>query len=582
MSPAKPVKPTKAISTILAKEPGDISTGIPNLDLAMNGGYPKGSVVLLSGGSGTGKTILAFQWLFRGIKENENGLYISLTEPLFKTVHNLEVMKYYDRQALEDERLKILDMRDFFNHSGKTEVDRHAIIKYIESQVKEVNAKRLCIDSITAIAYRLRDKSEIRDFIFDLGRALAGLGCTTILTSEVGHKGEVSVYGVEEFISDVIILLETVSFKNQTQRKLKIIKVRGKSYDEEELYFTIKSNGLNLIAPIRIPLKHASSVDRLSIGNTTLDEMLFGGLYKSSSTLIVGPTGAGKTLLSVNFLVEGLRRGEKCLYVGFEESRDYIVRNASSFGWDLEDYEKKGLLVFRCAYPSEKFLEEHLADVMEICQREKIQRCAVDSLSAVADSFTFEMFMKFSRDLSAFLKSRGITSLFTSATSLFSITGQRTESHLSTTVDNIVMMRYAEMEGELRLVLNIVKIRGSAHSKGLRIYDITNKGIVVGPSLTGYEGVTTGVSRKVSETTEERLEVVFKKYLGPMSASVFYDIKSKGLTEKSLVEYVKELTSQGILTQADAEEFLKDVANVFRLPSESTPRPPQKFTEGDI
>jgi circadian clock protein KaiC len=161
------------------------ATGIQAFDEILDGGFPKGAVVLLAGSSGSGKSIFSFQWLFEGIKKQENGVYISLTEPLFKIVENLEKMEYYNREAIEQEQLKIIDIRDQFRTS---DYKSEAIIDFIEKIVKETNAKRLCIDSITAIAYHYNDKSKIRTFIFELGTILATLGCTTILTSEVAKN----------------------------------------------------------------------------------------------------------------------------------------------------------------------------------------------------------------------------------------------------------------------------------------------------------------------------------------------------------------------------------------------------------
>ena len=541
-------------------------TGVRELDLMLGGGFPKGAVVLLAGSSGSGKTILSYQWLFAGVNHGEKGLYFTVTEPLFKAVENLEAMGFYDREALESEHIRIVDLRDVIDDSGsstKKEFDEDKVIDFIEEQVKAQNAKRLCIDSITAIAYQLHDKAQIRRFIFRLGKVLASLGCTTILTSEVTESGHYSVYGVEEFISDAIVRMDQVKVRGELQRVMGIVKVRGRSYRAEELFFKISDNGIIAFPQLRTELDYSSSTARGSTGVPELDEMLMGGLLEGASTLVAGPTGTGKTLLGMHFIMEGLRHGETCLFAGFEESREQFLRNAKGFGWDMEWYEREGMLTIRCAYPGEKLPEEHLHDIKHLVEKKGVKRCVVDSLSSISNSYTSEVFSGFAQRLNGYLKGQGVTSLFTMATQ--SLIGQTTltESNLSTMTDNIVMLRYVEMEGELRLMLNILKVRGSAHSKGLRRYDITGEGMQIGPSFAGYEGVLTGVGRKVADSVEERIEEEFRRFIGPMAGTVFSDLKTRGLTKEHIDEYLKDLTRQGILKKGDAARFKERIGAII-------------------
>ena len=527
----------------------------------MGGGIPKGAVVLLSGSSGSGKTIFSFQWLFEGTKSNENGIYITFTEPLFKSLKNLETMGFYDRNAIEQERLKIIDVREVY---GKKDFEPQKLLSYIEEQVKQTNAKRLCIDSITAIAYSLDEKAKIRSFIFDLGKILATLGCTTILTSEVTEHQRVSVYGVEEFISDAILNLDQIRIRDELQRVLQIIKIRGREFKSEDLDYRITSQGIIIFPKPRVALDYSSTNERISSGNALLDKMVMGGLFRGSSSLIVGSSGTGKSLLSMQFVAEGLKKGEACLYAGFEESREQIIRNAQNTGCDFEDYEKKGLLSMRCVYPGEKFLEEHLVDIKNIVENKKIKRVVVDSLSAISSSFENEKFRRFSKTLNGYLKKQEATTFFTAAAESF-IGGAAglTETHLSTMTDNIIVLRYTEVDGTLKHILNVVKVRGSAHSKGLREYNITSKGIIIGQSLSGYEGVLTGTSRKVSETNEEKLEAEFKKHIGPIGSSAFHELKEKGMDEENIFSYIEELLEEGILKKENAELFKRAISTIL-------------------
>ena len=485
-------------------------------------------------------------------------------------------MKFYDRNVIEQERLKIIDIRDIY---GKKGLNPKKILDFIEKQVKETNAKRLCIDSITAIAYKIDNKAEIRKFIFELGKILATLGCTTILTSEVPEENKFSVYEVEEFISDAILRLDQIKIGDELQRRLQIIKVRGRKYKAEDLFFRITNEGITIFPKLRVPLSYSSTSERVSTGNEMLDKMMFGGVFKGSTTLIAGSTGTGKTLLAMQFIVEGLKNGEPCLYASFEESKEQLIRNAKGFGWDFEKYEKEGLLTLRCVYPSEKFPEEHLGDIKEIVESKGIQRCVVDSLSSIYNSFPNDLFLSFAKRLNGFLKMCGVTTFFTTATSSLIGGTKLTDAHLSTIVDNIIMLRYVEMEGKLSHVLNILKVRGSPHSKELRKYEITSKGIIIGPSLTGYEGVMSGVTRKVSQTVEEKIESQFQKFIGPMGSHVFSELKKKGLTRENIFDYIDELVEEGILKNENAELFKRNIDLIMNIPSESCEKKEPRKTE---
>lgn len=563
----------RKVSVAMPKDPPKTilpcsSTGIDELDGVLGGGFPKESVVLLSGSSGSGKTIFCFQWLYEGIRLGENGVYISATEPLFKSVKNIETLDFYDRAAIEDERLKIIDIREIYGEGG---FDSDRVLNFIEKEVIQSNAKRLCIDSITAIAYNLDDKARIRKFIFDLGKILSTLGCTAVLTSEVLDEKKFSAYGVEEFISDGIIKLEQLSARNEIERTLQIIKMRGRGYKTEVLPFKITGSGICIFPRISARLSYLSPMERISTGNRILDDMILGGLFVGSSTFIIGSSGTGKSLFGLQFLKEGLDRGEPCLYAGFEESKDQIIRNAKSFGWDLAQYEKTGLLTFRCIYPSQVSIDEHMSDIKQIVESKAIKRCFVDSLSSIYNSFDYSSFIRFVKALNGYFKYKGVTSFFTSAGGDQHQTGV-SEGHVSAIFDNIFMLRNVEMNGELRPVLNIIKVRGSAHSKGLRRYDITDYGISIGQPLVGYEGITTGVTRKVSQTVDEQLENEFKRYIGPMGVQAYREVSRKGITPENLSAYIDSLASQNIMKRTDANDFKMNALMILKS-AETAPLP---------
>ncbi|MFA5246536.1 MAG: circadian clock protein KaiC [Candidatus Micrarchaeia archaeon] len=550
--------PIKAIT----KMPSS-STGIVEMDLRMNGGFPKGAVVLASGNAGCGKTTFALQWLFQGIKENENGLYITLTEPIFKTLLNLERYSYYDKAAVEEGKLTLLDMREYIKKEGQEKVDPDKMIDFIETQVRASNAKRLCIDSVTAVAYLLDDKATIRKFIFELGKTLSTLGCTTVLTSEVSEEFKYSAYGVEEFISDAIIYFDQAFHGIKPTRFIRIVKIRGKNYDSQDIHFTITSDGIVPVAKLDVPLNYSSTIERISTGLYELDDLFAGGVYRGSSTLLAGATGTGKTILGIEFALEGLRNGEKCLYVGYEESKDQIIRNAMSFGWNLGQYEEKGDLSFICLYPNEKTIEEHMAEIAKHIENNGIQRCIIDSVSAFYTSFPAAQVRQYVSILNGYLKTKGITSIFISLTPNLVGGISIAQARIGTITDNIIMLRFVEIDGEMRMVLNILKMRGSSHNKGLQQYAITKDGIIISHKLVGYEGILTGMTTKVTNTLEDKLAVEFKQFIGPMADTVFSDVKKKGLTRDNIIEYINKITLEGILNKDDASAFIANINSIM-------------------
>jgi len=534
----------------------DSSTGIKYLDEILDGGFPKGSTILLAGSSGSGKTIFSLQWMFYGIKRGENAIYLSFTEPIFKILANLEKHSFYDRSAIEGEKLKLLDIR---NSCCNEKFDQTKILKYIEEEIKKSNAKRLCIDSITAIAYSLNDKAKIREFIFELGKLLSTLGCTSILTSEISDPTKYSVFNVEEFISDGIIKLDQEKKQGKIVRIMNLVKIRGKSYDEKTLYFKITTNGIVMISQKDVVLNYNSTEKRISIGNDKLDKILHGGLYIGSSTLAMGSAGTGKTSLCMQFIYEGLKNGEPGLYCSFEESEEQIIKNAKLFGLDFKKYLKNGMLTIRCIYLADKFLEEHLLDIEKIVENKNIKRCVLDSLSALMHNNSDDKCLNFSRRLVGYLKSENTTHIIVMISpSAIEMTNLVQNSLMSLT-DNVIALRHVEMQGQLNQVLNVVKARGSSHNKGLIKYDITNKGIILKHSLSGYEGVLTGVTRKVSDSIEEKLKSIFEKFIGPIAASEFQKLCNDGLTKENLSKYIEELESEKILRQDIATIFKKEI-----------------------
>lgn len=492
----------------------DISqTGIEELDKILNGGIPKGSNVLLAGSAGSGKTTLVMQWLYNGLRYKEPGVYFALTEPITKTIKNASSFDFY-KPTSSKSSVYLTDLRStlgLLNLKGKKleEKDLDKVLDAIASVVKKTGARRVVIDSITAMCYLLEEKNLIRIFIFRLSNVLNDLECTTIMTSEV-HEGKYSVFGVEEYISDGIIWVGQKSKKDDIYRTLKIAKMRGVAFTPETYRFKITRKGITLLRKMRPELSFPSSARQVTSGIEGLDDMLNGGFYEGSTTLISGAAGTGKSLIGLQFLYEGLKNKEKALIVSFEESKDQIMRNALNIGKDLKPYHEKGLLNFYVSYPSNRLPEEHILDIISIIEEKGIKRLVIDSLSAFASAFSSEDFEDFFKKLNIYLKHNNVTTIFTYAKS--DVTGKtEAEFHTSTTTDNIMVLKYVEIDSEMRLMVSILKTRGKGHDKKLREYMIDDKGTKIMDSFKDVEGVFSGkTSRKVDSKLAEAFEKLAK------------------------------------------------------------------------
>lgn len=539
---------------------GMTPTGVAPLDDALGGGLSKGHTVLVAGDSGTGKTVLSFEWLFTGTAQGENGLYLAFTEQMSHTLQNMESMSFYDRSAVEDDRLTVADLRRL----QQEELSPDEIIDFIEDQVTKHDAQRLVIDSVTAIAYALEDKYTIRQFIYDLGTTLASLGVTTVLTSETPDSEKVSVYGVEEFIADTILHLHREQGRTQQRRLIDIVKVRGHSYHPSRLKFSITEDGIDAIPHIDTELAYTATDEMISLGIPTLDDLLDGGVYRGSSTLVAGPTGTGKSSLGWHFLTAGLAADEPSLYVSFEESEEELFRDFSSFGQDLKAARKqKTLHVMAQAVPSYA-LDRHLTEIMATVRDEDIKRCVIDSLSALRIAYPEDEFLDFVQRLDRLLKDAGVTAVYTNQTTGPLIGPASTSAYeMAGKVNNIILLRFAEVQSELRPILNIVKARGTTHSARVHGYQIGKNGMTVGPALTGYAGALTGEARRVSATVEEELRDALQAEIGPMADVVLQQLAEGGLTKQAVLSQLDEWQKTGILSETEVDRLREEVLSIL-------------------
>ncbi len=485
-----------------------ISSGISGFDRIAHDGLPEGRTTLVSGTSGSGKTVFAAQFLYAGcIDYNQNGVFVTFEETPDDISRNMKGFGWDIHKLVKENQWAFVDASP--DETDQVEVGQYdlgAFLARIEYAIKKVGAKRVAIDSVSALFTHFQDPGIIRRELYKLASRMKKLNITCIMTAERPvEDGSISRYGVEEFVSDNVILLHNrLNPRGERERTVEILKFRGSTHDSEEAPLIVSSIGMSIYPRPKPKLMGTGFSEKVSTGIKGLDDLLYGGVYKNSTTLLSGASGTGKTVTTLHFIIEGAKQGEESLFIEFEESPDQLYRNAASFGWDLKKYIEKGTLELMCHYPEDLKAEQYLQMIQEMVVEKKAKRVALDSLSALQRIYTEEKFREFVIGLNAFLKMHDVTTLLTNTTSqLLGIT-QITETHLSTATDNILILKYVELGGRMRRLLSVLKQRGSRHKKELMEFEINPiKGMdILGP-FKGVEGLMSGSARRVEIRFDE-------------------------------------------------------------------------------
>lgn len=490
-----------------------IRTVIEGFDDISHGGMPASRTTLVSGTSGTGKTLFAIQFLYNGITNfDEPGVFVTFEESPTDIIKNAFSFGWDLGKLVNEGKLFILDASP--DPEGQDVVgsfDLSALIERIQYAIRKYKAKRVSIDSVTAVFQQYDAVSVVRREIFRLVARLKQMSVTTVMTTErVEEYGPVARFGVEEFVSDNVVILRNVLEGERRRRTCEILKLRGTTHMKGEYPFTITSDGINIFPLGAMRLTQRSSNARVSSGVSTLDEMCGGGFFKDSIILATGATGTGKTLLVSKFLEDACNNGERAILFAYEESRAQLLRNAYSWGIDFEEMEKKGLLKILCAYPESAGLEDHLQIIKTELVEFKPSRMAIDSLSALERGVTNNAFRQFVIGVTGYAKQEEITGFFTNTTDQFMGAHSITESHISTITDTILMLQYVEIRGEMSRALNVFKMRGSWHDKGIREYTISEKGPDIRDSFRNYERIISGSPSRISVDEKTELSRIVK------------------------------------------------------------------------
>jgi circadian clock protein KaiC len=479
-------------------------TGIQGLDEITRGGFPRGRPTLICGSAGAGKTLLAMEFLVRGATEyNEPGVFMAFEETAPELTQNVRSLGF-DLDELAKEKKLIIDFvrieRSEIDETG--DYDLEGLFIRLGAAIDGIGAKRVVLDTIENLFAGLQNQGILRAELRRLFRWLKDRGVTAVITAERGD-GALTRHGLEEYVSDCVILLDHRVTDQVSTRRLRIVKYRGTAHGTNEYPFLIDEDGFSVLPVTSLGLQHEVSEERISSGVPRLDTMLGGqGFYRGTTILVSGTAGTGKTSLSASFVDAACRRGERCLYFSFEESQSQLIRNMRSIGLNLDQWTKKNLLQFHSSRATFYGLEMHLAIIHKIVQEFQPKVVVLDPIGSLIAAGNQRDAHTMMIRLIDFLKQRKITAFLTNLTSGGEAL-ERTDVEISSIVDTWLFMRDIELDGERNRALYVLKSRGMAHSNQLREFLLTPQGVDLLDVYVGPDGVLTGSSRLSQEAREK-------------------------------------------------------------------------------
>ena len=496
----RPAGHLKAARPKLAKAP----SGIQGLDEITGGGLPQGRPTLVCGAAGCGKTLLAMEFLVRGATQHgEPGVFMAFEETAEELTQNVRSLGF-DLDALCRQKKLALDFvrieRSEIEETG--EYDLEGLFIRLDHAIDSIGAKRVVLDTVEALFGGLSNTLILRAEIRRLFRWLKDKGVTAIITAERGD-GTLTRHGLEEYVTDCVILLDHRVDDQVSTRRLRVVKYRGSSHGTNEYPFLIDEDGISVLPITSLGLNHAVTDERVPTGVARLDAMLDGqGYYRGSTVLVSGTSGSGKSSMAAHFVDTASRRGERSLYFAFEESPGQIVRNMRSIGLDLEPWVKKGLLHFQASRSSLYGLEMHLAVMHKLVKEIEPRLVILDPINNLsrAGGTAKDVLSTLTR-LVDFLKVQGITTMLTNVTTQDHV--EETDSDISSLVDTWLLLRDLELNGERNRAMYVLKSRGMPHSNQIREFLLTSRGIELNDVYLGVEGVLTGSARLAQEAREK-------------------------------------------------------------------------------
>jgi circadian clock protein KaiC len=535
---------------ILKKELLKSPTGIQGFDEITNGGLPAGRPTLVCGGAGCGKTLFGMEFLVRGATlYNEPGVFMSFeetNEELIKNVaslgFNLEDLVKHKKLALDHVHVE----RSEIEETG--EYDLEGLFIRLGYAIDSIGAKRVVLDTIESLFAGLPNQLILRAELRRLFHWLKEKGVTAIITGERGEE-TLTRQGLEEYVSDCVIMLDHRVTEQTSTRRLRVVKYRGSLHGTNEYPFLIDETGFSVLPVTSLGLKHIVSNKRISSGITALDKMLEGkGFYSGSTVLVSGTAGVGKTSIAAHFAEAACKRGERVLYFCFEESPSQLMRNMLSIGIKLETWVKKGLLQFQATRPTLYGLEMHLAVTHKIVSVFKPHIVILDPINTfVVGDKDMEVKTMLMRVVD-FLKANQITALFTSLTSGQSSL-ESSDAGISSLIDTWLLLRDIELNGERNRGMYVLKSRGMANSSEIREFILTDHGVELREVYIGARGVLTGSARIAQEALEK--------------AEALTHMQDIELKKRDIERKRKVLEAQIIALQAEFESEESEAINLI-------------------
>ena len=462
-----------------------MATGVPGLDLILGGGLEQGAVVVLAGAPGTGKTILAQQICFAAGSPDHKGVYYTtVSEPDTKLVSHLEPFTFFDKGSLGS-RVEHIHLGDFLRPAQPEGLG--PLVEEIVRKTLDEEPAVVVVDSAKMLR-DFADERELRGALYDLTGRFADTSTVLLLLGE--YTAEELGGGVEFSLADGIIQLEYEAREPVDRRTLRVVKMRGGSSVPGRHTFQINSEGVRIFPRIEtlVPSGVAPVTGRISSGIPGLEQLMPGGMRQGDASLVMGPSGVGKTTFALRWITQGLEEGETCLFVTFQDTADHLTDMGAAFGWDLSAAQAAGRLAISYVAMGDLDLDVLANAVRANLAERPIRRIAIDSLAelVLADR-EWDRFPAYMRSLVGLVRAAGVSFLATSETVGATITSQSLEG-LMFLFDNVIDLRYIEEASGLGRALNIVKMRNRAHAMTLNQVAITDTGITVGDRLEGVTG----------------------------------------------------------------------------------------------
>ena len=484
-------------------------TGIVGLDEITMGGLPTGRPTLVCGSAGCGKTLLSLEFIVRGALDfNEPGVFIAFEEKADELAANVASLGFDLNELQQQKKIKI----DYI-HVDRSEIeetgeyDLEGLFIRLNYAIDSIGAKRVVLDTIESLFSGLSNQAILRAELRRLFQWLKDKGVTAIITGERGEQS-LTRQGLEEYVSDCVILLDHRIINQISTRRLRIVKYRGTTHGTNEYPFLIDEDGISVLPVTSLKLDKPVSSDRFSSGIPALDKMLSkGGFFRGSSILVSGTAGTGKTSIASSFCNEACTRGEKCLFFAFEESPSQIIRNMGSIGMNLQQHVDKGLLKFYASRTTLYGLEMHLVAIHKAINTFKPDVVILDPITNLITVGSVSEVKLMLVRLIDFLQQEQITVMFTALT-LNMVINEQTNEGVSSLVDAWLLIKDIELNGERNRGMYIMKSRGMKHSNQVREFLISDDGLDLVDVYLGPDGILTGSAREAQMLLEETGQVL--------------------------------------------------------------------------